>query len=106
MNTLALTKIDIPLNNISITKNALSVLKHPEIFSALERHARGDWGDICPIDAERNIEAFHEGSRIFSAYGEGIRRFWIITDGDLTETAVLLPIDYAKGIYDVHQTNH
>ena len=98
MNTLALTKIDIPLNNISITDNVLSVLKHSEIFSALERHARGDWGDICPIDAERNIEAFHEGSRIFSAYGEGIRRFWIINDGDLSATTVLLPIDYAKGL--------
>ena len=40
MNTLALTKIDIPLNNISVTNNALSALKLPEIFSALERHAR------------------------------------------------------------------
>lgn len=98
MNTLNSTKIDIPLHNIRITDNALSLLNLPAIFSALERHARGDWGDICPIDAERNIEAFHEGSRIFSAYGEGIRRFWIITHGDLTETAVLLPIDYAKGL--------
>ena len=94
MNTLALTKIDIPLNNICVTDNALSVLNLPEIFLALERHARGDWGDICPIDAERNIEAFHEGSRIFSAYGDGDRRFWIITDGELTVTTVLLPSDY------------
>ena len=106
MNTLALTKIDIPMNNITVTNNALSVLKLPEIFSALERHARGDWGDICPIDAERNIEAFHEGSRIFSAYGEGRRRFWIITDGDLTENAVLLPAEYGKESHHVHPTNH
>jgi hypothetical protein len=94
MNTLALTQIDIPLKQVVVTKNALATLTPTEIESALARHSRGDWGDLCPEDAERNIESFHEGSRILSAYGQGDRRFWIITSGDLRETTVLLPSDY------------
>ena len=86
--------IKFSLGNIVITSNAQSILSSDEVMSALARHARGDWGDLTPEDAERNVEALHEGSRIFSAYGEGPRRFWIITDADQASTTVLMPSDY------------
>jgi hypothetical protein len=37
--------------------------------------------------------ALAEGARLFSAYGFGRDRFWVITDFDLSVTAVLMPDD-------------
>jgi hypothetical protein len=35
-----------------------------------------------------------DGGRLFSAYGTGDRRFWIITEVDRSVTTVLMPEDY------------
>ena len=91
---LVATKSHFPLGDIVITTNARSILTTAEVTSALHRHATGDWGDLPPQDAERNVEALHEGSRLFSAYGQGKRRFWIITEADRTLTTILMPLDY------------
>jgi len=92
--SLTVTKTRFPLGDVVITTNARSILTTAEVTSALHRHATGDWGDLCPEDAERNIEALHEGSRLLSAYGKGKRRFWIITEADRTLTTILMPLDY------------
>jgi hypothetical protein len=34
----------------------------------IERHARGDWGELCEEDRKANECALQGGSRIFSAY--------------------------------------
>jgi hypothetical protein len=66
----------------------------------LDRHVRGDWGDLCADDRALNDEAIQDGSRILSAYitraGEKI---WIITEatderGQRPVTTILLPDDY------------
>lgn len=83
-----------PLGEIVITTNAFNTLLPEQINDGLRRHASEDWGDLCPEDVEQNREALKYGSRLFSAYGEGSQRFWIITESDRSVTTILLPEDY------------
>ena len=66
----------------------------------LDRHLRGDWGDVPEEDRRLNDEATRDGSRLLSAYttarGE---RLWIITEaaddeGRRAGTTILLPDEY------------
>jgi hypothetical protein len=82
------------LGQVAITANASLRLSTEEVLTALARHASGDWGDLCPEDTLANDTALHKGGRLFSAYGEGHHRFWIITEADHSVTTVLLPEDY------------
>lgn len=88
------SEIRFPLGQVAITANASQRLGTEEVLSALRRHATGDWGDLCPEDALANNDALHHGGRLFSAYGSGEHRFWIITEADRSVTTVLLPEDY------------
>ncbi len=83
-----------PLGEVVITANAAQHLDMIAVHEALRRHAAGDWGDICPEDASENELSLKEGFRLFSVYGTGARRFWIITEADRSVTTVLLPEDY------------
>lgn len=83
-----------PLGRVVVTPNASLRLSTEEVLTALRRHAAGDWGDLCPEDTMANDSALHNGGRLFSAYGEGRFRFWIITEDDQLVTTVLLPEDY------------
>jgi len=70
----------------------------------IARHVTGDWGDVCPEDAQANEEALQAGSRIFSVYvlppplseGETLAtaKVWIITEADRSLTTLLLPGEY------------
>jgi hypothetical protein len=67
----------------------------------LDRHARGDWGDLDEHDRTLNDKAVAHGSdptlctRVLSAYmtakGE---RLWIITEADRSSSCLLLPEEY------------
>jgi len=62
----------------------------------LQRHRRGDWGDLCEEDRAVNRKAVVLGYRLLSAYtlpasGEKI---WIITEADRSMTTLLLPSEY------------
>jgi hypothetical protein len=83
-----------PLGQIVTTANASLRLATEEVMAALARHASGDWGDLCPEDALANNDSLYQGGRLFSAYGQGETRFWIITEADRSVTTVLLPEDY------------
>jgi hypothetical protein len=83
-----------PLGQIVITPNALETLFAEELNSGFQRHARGDWGNVCPDDAALNDAALIHGDRVLSAYGEGPKRFWIITEADRSVTTILMPEDY------------
>lgn len=82
------------LGEVVITANAREQLTRQEIQTGLTRHAQADWGDLCPEDMAFNDEALHDGGRLFSAYGQGTRRFWIITEADGSVTTILMPEDY------------
>jgi hypothetical protein len=61
----------------------------------LMRHARGDWGEVCPDDAESNDEARETGERLLSSYKlRNGTKFWIITEADRSSTCILLPEEY------------
>jgi hypothetical protein len=83
-----------PLGQTVVTAHALDLLRPDEIALGLARHVRGDWGDLCPEDMLENENALTQGGRLFSAYGQGATRFWIITEWDRSVTTVLLPMDY------------
>ena len=69
---------------------------HPEdVQKALNRHHRGDWGDVDPEDWQANQSALVEGLRLLSVYHDRDRvKFYIITEADRSITTVLLPEDY------------
>jgi hypothetical protein len=83
-----------PLGQLVVTSNAADRLTPAEIGGGLDRHAGGDWGDLDPEDIAENELALREGFRLFSTYGQGERRFWVITEADRSVTTVLLPDDY------------
>ena len=84
-----------PLGRIVMTDGASQALSPHDIATALLRHARGDWGEVCSPDWEVNGRALEGGGRLLSAYHDrrGVR-FWIVTEADRSATTVLLPDDY------------
>jgi hypothetical protein len=66
----------------------------------LDRHVRGDWGDLCDEDKQANEDALQDGSRILSAYHTSTgQKIWIITEatdeqGHRAATTILLADEY------------
>ncbi len=91
----ARSKARFPFGQIVATSNALSKLTQMDILSALSRHAKGDWGEVCEEDRQENELSLKEGFRLLSVYhGSNGTKFWIITESDRSVTTVLLPEDY------------
>lgn len=95
-------KANFCLGQIVGTPDALEAISDsgqtPAFF--LDRHAKGDWGEVCQEDWQLNQDALDDGSRILSAYRtlKGVK-IWIITDagdddGHRASTCVLLPENY------------
>ena len=83
------------LGDIFVTPGALEMILKEDMNLALQRHANGDWGEVCKEDWELNDEALELGHRILSAYtsSNGVK-FWIITEADRSATTILLPEEY------------
>jgi len=85
------------LGRLVATPRALSILAAQGIppVTLLERHARGDWGELDGEDVQANQEALAHGWRLFSSYavGKGIK-VWVITEADRSVTTILMPDDY------------
>ena len=83
------------LGDIFVTPGALEVILKEDINLALQKHANGDWGEVCKEDWELNDEALELGYRILSVYtsSNGVK-FWIITEADRSATTILLPEEY------------
>jgi len=90
------------LGKVVATPGAVEALQESgqSPFEFVARHARCDWGDVCPDDAAANDQSLIDGSRLLSVYrtskGE---KLWIITEadddrGNRTSTTILLPEDY------------
>ena len=85
------------LGKIVATPGALAALEEAgeTPASLLDRHAAGDWGDLCREDHAENELSLKEGFRLLSAYtlstGE---RIWVITENDRSVTTLLRPVDY------------
>ncbi len=90
------------LGQIVATPGALEAIRDAGQSPAdfLDRHVRGDWGDLCDDDRRLNNLALIDGSRLLSAYvtskGE---RIWIITEaaddsGRRASSSLLLASEY------------
>ena len=83
------------LGRIVITRAAIAEVSPEDIFSAVRRHAQGDWGNVEPDDRQTNDEAMRCGDRLLSSYQSARQiEFWILTEWDRTVTTILLPSDY------------
>lgn len=70
------------------------------VRSGLDRHAKGDWGDVGEesrrmnddaLEAERNGEW---SDRLLSLYDIGGTEIFIITEADRSVTTILFPEEY------------
>lgn len=85
------------LGRVVATPGALEALERAGegAIGFLARHQRGDWGSVCPEDAEANREAVEHGFRVLSVYETTLGdTIWVITEADRSSTCILLPSEY------------
>ena len=83
------------LGRVVATPAALDALTHDYVLTSLDKHSRGDWGEVSLGDWEENELSLKEGFRLLSVYhGRNGTKFWVITEADRSSTCVLLPEDY------------
>jgi len=85
-----------PLGQVVATPGALALMSRQNIRAdaLLQRHQAGDWGDICPADAQANEDGLIQGDRLMSVYRRQDGVIWVITEADRSVTTLLLPEDY------------
>lgn len=84
----------VPLGHRCATPSALAALNARALspIPFLERHVRGDWGDLDAEDGQANDAALLHGTRLLSADDLGQHQtLWIITEADRSVTTLLLP---------------
>ena len=85
------------LGQLVMTVSARDALVEAEQnpYEFLQRHASGDWGELCDEDKRENELSVREGFRILSAYRTRKDvRLWVITEADRSSTTILLPEEY------------
>jgi hypothetical protein len=91
-------KPNFALGRCVITPSAQSLLAErgmPGLTTTLlDRHAAGDFGDLCEEDRGANAEALRTGGRLLSSYEVAGVRLWIITEADRSATTIMLPEEY------------
>jgi len=86
------------LGNITMTPKAISIIakfKVP-IGDLLDRHEKGDYGEVSEVDWRENTLALLPESieRIMSVYNVETEKLWIITDPDRKLTTLLTEEDF------------
>jgi len=70
------------------------------VQESLNRHVKGEWGDMDDEDKQTNDQALKQGTRLLSAYSDdrfpkyGVATIWIITEADRSATTILFPDEY------------
>ena len=94
-----------PTGSIVATRGVYDLAcQNPEfakfIQQSLNRHVKGDWGDVDKEDKDANDQALKEDTRLLSAYNDdhfpknGVATIWIITEADRSSTTILFPDEY------------
>ena len=78
------------------TPGALKLLKEAgeNPLCYLVRHRSGEWGELDLHDRSENERSLKHDWRVLSSYPIGKGRAWIITEGNRSVTAILLPEGY------------
>ncbi len=86
-----------PPGQVVTTPGALQAMEDAgnSPYGFLQRHLRGDWGDVCDDDRKENDLSVEQGFRILSSYktAKG-KTIWLITEADRSATTFLLPEEY------------
>lgn len=83
------------LGNIYTTPGADELINEGLLADLyLDRHWRGDWGDIDEEDRQSNEQAIAHGERLLSCFDTPVGRLLIITEADRSTTTVLTPDEY------------
>jgi hypothetical protein len=86
------------LGKITMTPAAISIITHLKVpvGELLNRHERGDYGEISEMDWRENTLALQPESveRVMSVYSVGTKKLWIITDPDRKVTTLLTEEDF------------
>ena len=70
------------------------------VQKSLNRHVKGDWGDVDEEDKQTNDQALIQETRLLSTYNDdrfpknGVATIWIITEADRSATTILFPDEY------------
>ncbi len=70
------------------------------VQNCLERHCKGDWGDLCEDDKAMNDESLEAEKKggwtdsLFSSYETDVGKIYVITECDRSATTILLPEEY------------
>ena len=85
------------LGQVVATPGALEALRlaHQSAAFFLDRHAAGDWGEVCDEDKQYNERDLINGERLLSAYTTLLDvKIWVFTEGDRSSTSIILPEEY------------
>jgi len=63
-------------------------------LNLINRHAKGNFGDLCEADVEANLQAIKSGLRILSKYSAGKDWVYVITESDCSSTCIMLVEEY------------
>lgn len=89
-----------PLGRLMITRGVNDLVADNKEFAlfvlnSLQRHARGDWGDLSEEDKKENEFSLNRRLRLLSAYERPpLPKIWIITEADRSLTTALFPEEY------------
>ncbi|MFC1906785.1 hypothetical protein ACFLW8_01695 [Chloroflexota bacterium] len=89
-----------PLGQFVMTRGVNDLVADDEAFAkfiaeSLNRHIKGDWGELGDEDRAENDLSLKEGFRILSAYESGeLPKIWIITEANRSATTILFPDEY------------
>ncbi|MDV2988820.1 MAG: hypothetical protein ACRKGH_09245 [Dehalogenimonas sp.] len=100
MDALLVINPVVPLGQVVATRGVHALAGEKPEFAefmrrSLNRHAKGDWGNIDEADKQENELSLKQGFRILSAYeAGGLPKIWIITEADRSATTILFPDEY------------
>ncbi len=86
------------LGKITMTPSAISIIASFKVAigDLLDRHQRGDYGEISEKDWRENTLALlpETVERVMSVYNVGTEKLWVITDPDRNVTTLLTEEDF------------
>ncbi|KTB49132.1 hypothetical protein DEALK_00440 [Dehalogenimonas alkenigignens] len=100
MEALLVINPTVPLGQVVATRGVFALAGENPKFAefmrgSLNRHAKGDWGDLDEADRQENELSLKQGFRILSAYKtDDLPKIWIITEADKSVTTILFPEEY------------
>ena len=83
------------LGDVLVSFDAGTTLNHSDIDDAIERHVRGEWGELDSASWAWNNIAAENGYGVVSVHlDRELNPFFVMTNAERDETIVMLPHEY------------